>query len=84
MDWMKKHVDTLIILCALLCSGIWMNGRFSNLEKHIAEFQPKFLDTEPVVQEKESISNRELKKIIKTVLIVQKFLDNPLSVREEK
>jgi len=36
MDWMKKHVDTVIILGAIITSMLWMNGKFNEIEKDIA------------------------------------------------
>lgn len=36
MDWMKKHVDTVIILSAFGASLLWMNGKFNEIEKEIA------------------------------------------------
>ena len=36
MDWMKKHVDTVIILTAFGASMLWMNGKFNDIEKDIA------------------------------------------------
>ena len=35
MDWIKKHVDTVIILSAIASSFLWMNGKFNDLEKDI-------------------------------------------------
>lgn len=35
MDWIKKHVDTVIILTAFAGSILWMNGKFNDLEKDI-------------------------------------------------
>jgi hypothetical protein len=35
MDWMKKHVDTVIILTAFGSAILWMNGRFNELEKEL-------------------------------------------------
>lgn len=35
MDWVKKHVDTVIILTAFAASMLWMNGKFNDLEKDI-------------------------------------------------
>lgn len=35
MDWMKKHVDTVIILGAFGASLLWMNGKFNTIEKDI-------------------------------------------------
>ena len=36
MEWFKKHTDTVIVLGAILSSVLWMNGKFSELEKDIA------------------------------------------------
>lgn len=36
MEWFKKHVDTVIILGAVLSSMIWMNSKFNSLEKDVA------------------------------------------------
>lgn len=36
MDWFKKHVDTVIVLGGILTSVLWMNAKFSLLEKEIA------------------------------------------------
>ena len=35
MEWFKKHVDTVIVLGAILSSVLWMNGRFAEIEKDI-------------------------------------------------
>jgi hypothetical protein len=36
MEWIKKHVDTVIILTAFGSSILWMNGKFNDLEKDMA------------------------------------------------
>ena len=36
MDWMKKHVDTVIILGAFAASLLWMNGKFNKIEQDMA------------------------------------------------
>jgi hypothetical protein len=35
MDWMKKHVDTVIILTAFGACLLWMNGKFNEIEKEL-------------------------------------------------
>lgn len=35
MEWFKKHTDTVIVLGAILSSVLWMNGKFSELEKEL-------------------------------------------------
>lgn len=37
MDWMKKHVDTVIILTAFAASLLWMNGKFNEVDKRFSE-----------------------------------------------
>lgn len=32
MDWIKKHVDTIIVLGGLLSAVLWMNGRFNEVD----------------------------------------------------
>jgi prophage maintenance system killer protein len=36
MDLIKKHVDTVIVLGAIISSILWMNHKFNQLEKEIA------------------------------------------------
>jgi len=35
MDWMKKHVDTVVILGAFGASLLWMNGKFNSVEQRL-------------------------------------------------
>ena len=39
MDWIKKHVDTVIILTAFASSVLWMSGKFNDVEKDIASLR---------------------------------------------
>jgi hypothetical protein len=34
-DFLKKHADTVVILGAIISSILWMNGKFSDLEKDV-------------------------------------------------
>ena len=36
MDFIKKHVDTVVILSAFAAAMLWMNGKFNELEKDMA------------------------------------------------
>lgn len=36
MEILKKHVDTVIVLSAIVGSMLWMNGKFNEIEKDIA------------------------------------------------
>ena len=35
MDLFRKHVDTVVVLGAILSSVLWMNGKFGEIEKDI-------------------------------------------------
>jgi len=39
MEWIKKHVDTVVILGGILSSVIWMNEKFSDMEKDIGSLK---------------------------------------------
>ncbi len=39
MEWFKKHTDTVIVLGAILSSVLWMNGKFSDVEKDIGSLK---------------------------------------------
>ncbi len=36
MEWIKKHVDLVIMLSAFASCMLWMNGKFNDIEKDIA------------------------------------------------
>ena len=35
MDWIKSHIDLLVMLTAFASSILWMNGKFNDIEKDI-------------------------------------------------
>ncbi len=37
MEWMKKHVDTVIILTAFGACLLWMNGKFNEVDRQFSE-----------------------------------------------
>ncbi len=39
MDWFKKHTDTVIILSAIIGSMLWMNGKFSDVDRQISHLE---------------------------------------------
>jgi hypothetical protein len=36
MEWLKKHVDSVIILVGILGATLWMNGKVNEIEKDVA------------------------------------------------
>lgn len=39
MEWLRKHVDTVIVLGGLLSSVLWMNGRFNEVDKRFNDVE---------------------------------------------
>lgn len=39
MDWIKKHVDTVIILSAFGASVLWMNSQFNGVGSRFSEIE---------------------------------------------
>lgn len=37
MEFFKKHVDTVVIIGAMISSMLWMNGKFNEIDKRFAE-----------------------------------------------
>lgn len=33
VDWFSKHVDTVIVIGAIISSMLWMNSKFGEVEK---------------------------------------------------
>ena len=57
MDWIKKHVDTVIVLGAIFSSMLWLNAKFNSIEKDIAVMKTvlimqKIMPCELAIQEK--------------------------------
>lgn len=49
MDWMKKHVDTVIILGAFGASVLWMNGKFNDMDKRFSEIEKDIVTIKTVL-----------------------------------
>lgn len=39
MDWIKKHVDTVIVLGGILSAMMWMNGKFNEIDCRFATLE---------------------------------------------
>ncbi len=35
MEWFKLHSDSAMILIVLIAGGLWLNGKFNDIEKDI-------------------------------------------------
>lgn len=41
MSWIKKHVDTVIILGGILSAVFWMNGRFNEVDNRFNQIETR-------------------------------------------
>lgn len=39
MEWIKKHADTVMILGAIFSTFLWMNGKFNDIEREMAQLK---------------------------------------------
>lgn len=39
MEWIKKHVDTVIILGGIVSSVLWMNGKFNDMDRRLIRIE---------------------------------------------
>lgn len=39
VDWLKKHMDAVIVLTGLLSAVFWMNGRFNEVDNRFNDLQ---------------------------------------------
>ncbi len=39
MEWIKKHVDTVIVLGGILTSILWMNHKFSEVDVRFGQIE---------------------------------------------
>tara|TARA_R110000868_G_scaffold383225_1_gene650020 strand:+ start:1295 stop:1489 length:195 start_codon:yes stop_codon:yes gene_type:complete len=38
-EFLKRHADTIVVLSAIFSSFLWMNGKFSEIEKDMANIK---------------------------------------------
>lgn len=39
INWLSNHVDTIIIVGAIMFSAVWMNGKFNEVKIRLSEIQ---------------------------------------------
>lgn len=68
MEWVKKHVDTVVVLGGILSAMIWINAKFAdvhndhkNLEKDVAVIKTVLMLKEIYPKEMAANSEKELK-----------------------
>lgn len=93
MEWFKKHVDTCIVLGAVLSSVFWMNGNFNKVEKDILSMQIAINDRFSSIDKDISIMQISINErfssidkdiaILKTVLIMNKIMPHELIAKSD-
>lgn len=58
---LKKHIDTIVILTAMCGSMIWMNGKFSDIDKEIASLKTEMAVIKTVLLMKNIIPSELVK-----------------------
>ncbi len=82
MDWMKKHVDTVVVLGGIVGALVWMNGKFDDTNE---KFNAKFYKLEQdiaLVNKDIALINKEI-AIMKTVMIMKNIMPHELAVNEQ-
>lgn len=70
-NWLKKHVDTIVILASFASSVLWMNGKFNDVDKRF------------MLMEKEMMYIQKEMAVIKTVLLMKNILPSELAQGNE-
>jgi len=39
MELFRKHIDTIVILGAIISSMLWMNGKFNEIDRQIMQLE---------------------------------------------
>lgn len=82
MDWIKKHVDTVIVLGGLLSSVLWMNNKFSEVEKEIGILKTSMAVMKSDVEKEIGFLRTDM-AVMKTVMIMKNIMPNELAHKHE-
>lgn len=58
MNWIKSHVDTVVVLGGILSSVIWMNGKFNDVDKQLNSLEKRLVVIETVMYVKGFVSHQ--------------------------
>jgi hypothetical protein len=75
MEFLKKHVDTVVVLGGVLSSVLWMNHKFSDVDKKLVKLEQD-MDSKFAKVEQDMA-------IIKTVLIMKNIMPSDLASRHD-
>lgn len=71
-NFIKKHVDTVIIIGAIVSSVLWMNGKFNGVDERF----------NGLIERLHAIENRVTK--IETILIVKNIYPAEIAANKEQ
>jgi len=84
MDWIKKHVDTVIILTAFASSILWLNGKFNDIDRNFYKVDAEIMVVKNTMDQRFAEVEKEI-AIVKTIMIVKNIMPVELAnVKEEK
>lgn len=83
MEWLKKHVDTVIVLSALLSAVLWMNGKFNEVDGKFNEVGREMDRRFSQVEKDISQVDKEI-AVIKAVLIMKNIMPTELAHKADK
>jgi len=49
MDWIKKHVDTVIVLGGILSSFLWINSEMRGIDKRMTAIESRLTKIETIL-----------------------------------
>lgn len=83
VNWLKQHVDTVIVMSGILASFLWMQGKFSAMEDRInAKFAAVDLRFAAIDSRFAAIETRLTK--IETIMIMQGIMHPALATRKQQ
>jgi len=82
MDWLKKHVDTAIILTAFGSSLLWMNGKFNDIDRKFYKVDAEILVLKSTMDKRFSEMEKEI-AVIKTIMIMKNIMPAELAQGKE-
>lgn len=78
MDWFKKHVDTVIVLGAILSSILWMNGKFNDIDMRFYKVDTEILVIKNDMNQRFSEVDKEI-AVMKAIMIMKNIMPTELA-----
>lgn len=85
MDWIKKHMDTTIIISIFASGLIWMNGKFNDIDRNFHQVDTEILAIRNDMNQKFHEVNQRFSEVdkevavIKTIMIMKNIMPGELA-----